>query len=222
MLKGIIFDMDGVLINTEPMHYKIWKETFRRRGVNVEYDHYKECIGSTAAYLMDLIYKYYQVDFREDFSIRQEMMNVKNEIINKEGFPQIEGVPEMLRRLRKSGFTMAVASSSPQYYIEQAMKAMKVEKCFDLLFSGERVENPKPAPDVFLAAAERIGLKPEECLVVEDSTNGCRAAKAAGMVCLGYKNPDSGNQDLEIADCIVEDYNVVDESFLQEIYEKSR
>lgn len=222
MLKGIIFDMDGVLINTEPLHYEIWKETFRRRGVDIEYDRYKDCIGSTAAYLMELIYKNYGADFRQDTTIRQEMMALKDETIEREGFPRIKGVPQMLRRLRGAGFSMAVASSSPQRYIEKAMKAMDVEDCFDLLFSGEKVENPKPAPDVFLAAAAGIGLKPDECLVVEDSTNGCRAAKAAGMVCLGYQNPDSGHQHLEIADDIFNDYEIVDEAFLQKIYEAGR
>ena len=82
------------------------------------------------------------------------------------------------------------------------MKELAISQYFDVLFSGERVPNPKPAPDVFLETARRLHADPKECLVIEDSRNGCTAAKAAGMSCLGFQNPDSGIQDLSSADRI--------------------
>ena len=72
--------------------------------------------------------------------------------------------------------------------------------CYTVIVSGEQVENPKPAPDTFLAVSEKLGIAPEECVVIEDSENGSRAARAAGMYCLGFDNPNSGNQDLSAAD----------------------
>lgn len=210
MLKAIIFDMDGVLINTEPFHYEIWRKTLKKRGLEIDYEHYKGCIGSTVGYLLDIIKDAYGVDFHGDEELIQEMRAVKDRMVEESGIPRIPGVPEMLRRIRSKGYIMAVASSSPQIYIERQMKELGVEDCFDLLFSGERVENPKPAPDTFLRVAEKLGVKPQECLVVEDSSNGCKAAKAAGMFCVGYYNPDSGDQDLSMADAVITDYDMLD------------
>ncbi len=222
MLKGIIFDMDGVLINTEPLHYQVWKKTFHDRGLEIEYDCYKGCIGSTVGYLLDLIRDNYGVDFHGDERLIDQQRKNKAVMIRGTGVPKISGVPEMLDRVHQGGFLMAVASSSPQIYINEAMDELGVTKYFTALCSGENVEHPKPAPDVFLKAARELGLAPEECLVVEDSTNGCKAARAAGMVCVGYRNPDSGDQNLEIAHAIIEDYVLVDAKLLQKIYDDAR
>lgn len=196
MIKNILFDMDGVLINTEPLHYRIWKQVMEENGVQIDYEHYKGCIGSTRAYLFELFKEQYGVDIYDKPEIGKRFDEIKNEIIQKEGVPRIEGVEEVVHDLHDKGYHMAVASSSAQNYIEAHMKELNLTDCFEVLFSAENVKNPKPAPDVFLAAAEKLGAKPEECLVIEDSYNGARAAKAAGMRCFGFKNPDSGNQDL--------------------------
>lgn len=200
MIKNILFDMDGVLINTEPLHYRIWKQVMKENGVLIDYDHYKGCIGSTRAYLFDLIKEGYGVDFHGNPDVTRRFTEIKDEIIKNEGIPHIEGVQETVRHLYNKGYHMAVASSSSQYYIETQMRKLNLIECFEVLFSAENVKNPKPAPDVFLAAAQRLNARTEECLVIEDSYNGTRAAKAAGMLCYGFKNPDSGNQDLSFAD----------------------
>lgn len=207
MIKCIIFDMDGVLINTEPIHFKLWKQTFAENGLIIEYDRYKDCIGSTNDFLMNLIYKNYGVDFRNNPSIITRFKELKNEVIHRGEIPGIPGVPEVIKALHEKGYRMAVASSSPQMYIDICIKNLGIESYFELLFSAERVPNPKPAPDVFLAVADLLGVAPEDCLVVEDSRNGSVAAKAAGMTCLGFANPDSGNQDLSAADRIFYPFN---------------
>lgn len=202
MIKCVIFDMDGVLVNTEPLHYSIWQQVFSERGLTVDYDIYKGCIGSTNHFLMNLIYENYGRDFRDDPTMPKRFCTIKTEIIKTRGIPGIPGVPDVIRKLHEKGYRMAVASSSPQMFIDICIRNLGIENHFDLLFSAERVTNPKPAPDVFLEVASRLGMKPEECLVVEDSKNGSRAARAAGMRCMGFANPDSGNQDLSAADAI--------------------
>lgn len=200
MIKCILFDMDGVLINSEPVHFEIWKQIFAEQGVFIDYDHYKGCIGSTVNRLFELILEGYGIDFRGNPAIPQRFRELKNIYIQEHGIPQIEGVYETVTALKEKGYTLAVASSSPQDYIEIITKQLGLSDCFDLLFSAERVANPKPAPDVFLAAADALHMDPKECLVIEDSANGSKAAKAAGMTCYGFVNPDSGNQDLSAAD----------------------
>lgn len=202
MIKYIIFDMDGVLINSEPLHYKIWKQIFAERGLEIDFEYYKGCIGSTLKTLCDLIEEGYGVDFHGDMTLPARFKEVKNEYIDTYGVPQIEGIPQVIGKLKEMGYHLAVASSSPQEYIELCTKKIGIAQYFDILYSAERVARPKPFPDVFLTVAEKMQAKPEECLVIEDSYNGSRAAKAAGMKCFGFANPDSGNQDLSAADSI--------------------
>lgn len=200
MIKYILFDMDGVLVNTEPLHYRAWKQTFEENGLLIDFEHYKGCIGSTKNYLFDLMLEGYGVDFHGNENIVKRFAEIKNEIISTDGIPRIEKVPEVIRYLYNKGYRMAVASSSSQNVIESNMEQLGITDCFEVLFSGERVKNSKPAPDIFLTVAEKLDANPSECLVVEDSYNGSKAAKAAGMLCYGFKNPDSGNQDLSLAD----------------------
>ncbi len=200
MIRGVIFDMDGVLVNTEPLHYRVWKQVFAERGVEIAYDVYKPCIGSTADYMYDLLDRAYHTHFRGTTELSARFKEIKQAILTREGIQPIGGVTALLKKLREEGYPLAVASSSSQELIEWVMKRAGLDRYFDLMYSAERVKNPKPAPDVFLEAAGRMKRTPEECLVIEDSANGTRAAKAAGMTCFAFYNPDSGEQDLSCAD----------------------
>ena len=204
-IKALIFDMDGVLINTEPMHYRMWKKTFEQHGVEIEYDIYKACIGTTHEFLRDLIRDNYGADFRGNSSIKKEAMAIKKQMISEEGFPKIKGVPEMLKAFYDAGYLLAIASSSPVDYIELAMKYLGVKDYFTVINSGEYVAHSKPAPDIYLNTAQKLGVKPEQCVVLEDSTNGCISATSAGMLCVGFLNPDSGTQDLSRACKVITD-----------------
>lgn len=218
MLKGIIFDMDGVLINSEPFHYQVWKEALKKRGINLDYEIYKPCIGSTVQVLMQILHEHYGVDEKDD-SLSLEVKNLKQEMIEKQGYPPlIPYVKDMLERFHEAGYQMAVASSSPQEYIENVTSYWGISPYFQVLVSGEHVEHPKPAPDIFLKTADILGLLPEECLVIEDSENGCRAAKAAGMTCMAYYNPDSGKQNLQTASVVVEGFEEIDAIFANKVY----
>ena len=113
---------------------------------------------------------------------------------------------------------MAVASSSMYERIERTAKSLGVDDCFDVYVSGEQLKRPKPAPDIFIKAAELLGVSPSECIVIEDSGNGVNAAKAAGMACVGYINPGSGDQDLSAADYLVESLEGLETSFFNMVH----
>lgn len=206
MIKCIFFDMDGVIVNSEPMHFEVWKQVFAEYGLDVEYDVYKGCIGSNANFLLKLIYDGYGKDLRGETEIHKRFAETKSVYMKEHGLEETTGVKEAVRSLKEKGYRLAVVSSSPQDYIENVIKSVGLSDCFEKLFSGDKIKNPKPAPDVYLAAAEALGVTPEECAVVEDSHNGSKAAKAAGMTCYGYYNPDSGNQDLSITDLVFDDF----------------
>lgn len=211
MERVIIFDMDGVLINSEALHYQLWRQVFAENGVEIDFDHYKDCIGSRDDVLMELIYRGYGADFRRRPDLLERFEELKRKYIDEKGVPEILGVRETLQILQERGYRMAVASSSPQAYIELCTAKVGIAQHFEVLFSGQRVAHPKPAPDVFLAAAQAMDVKPEMCVVVEDSHNGSRAAKAAGMRCIGFVNPDSGDQDLGAADVLIHRFDELPE-----------
>ncbi|HIT90843.1 MAG TPA: GNAT family N-acetyltransferase [Candidatus Merdenecus merdavium] len=219
MLKGIIFDMDGVLVNSEPLHYKVYTQLLDGYGQKLDWEVYKPFIGSTRKALTDQLLKVYHLPLTEDELVKA-MKEKKKELVEMEGYEGIHGIPEFLQRLKKAGYLLAVASSSSYEYIKEVTNALGIQSYFDYLVSGESVEHPKPAPDVFLKTAEMMGLLPEECLVVEDSNNGVRAANAAGMACIGFENPDSGEQDLRVADMIVLGFDDLDITYIKNIHKR--
>lgn len=202
-IKAVLFDMDGVLINTEPLHYRMWKEAFKNRGLEIDYDIYKGCIGATDAFLMELVLQNYGRDFRNDKNLLKERAVIEKRLLQEEGFPEMPGVKEMLRRLHEAGFLLAVASSSPPERIHDAINYIGARQYFSLLNSAENVAHSKPAPDIYLDTAGKLGVTPKECVVLEDSENGSIAAVSAGMLCVGLYNPDSGDQNLENAAVII-------------------
>ena len=117
------------------------------------------------------------------------------------------GVVNLIHRLKEKGLKLAVASSSLKEDIMENMDTFGITDCFDTFVSGSECENGKPDPEIFLRAAKALGKDPEECTVVEDSTAGVAAAKAAGMRCIGYAPEDAVKQDIHLADKIVVEFN---------------
>lgn len=219
MLRAVLFDMDGVLVDSEPVHfaadYKMMKETF---GIELLYEDYRKYIGST----IEKIWKF----FREKYEITEytweELMDkaetVLAEMVEKDGYPEIPGVVSVIKELKSKGYLLAVASSSPMKSIIRNLEALGITGYFDTIVSGMEVEKPKPNPDIFIQAAKNLKAEPDECIVIEDSCNGVKAAKAAKMACLGFVNQNSGNQDLSLADYLFEDFTNIDEAFIRMVH----
>ncbi len=207
-MKAVIFDMDGVLVDSQPYHYRADVESMARYGILKDEKFYEAFAGTVTSDRMRTLKNMFglEASVEEMTELREQMIL---DIIADEDIKAVRGIPELLRNIKAMGLKTAVASSSSYDLIELVLKKTGIAEYFDLLTSGIDVKRGKPAPDVFLLAAERLGVEPEECLVVEDSENGVKAAKAAGMKALGYINPTSGSQCLEQADTITDDFNKV-------------
>lgn len=216
--KAIIFDMDGVLVDSEPVHIHAHERYFKDMGLTLDSRIiYENFIGSTTLPLWTTLKELYHLEKPiEQLMEENRRYEFEQEMI--EGFPPIPYIPELLESIRRAGLKLAVASSSPLSRIERTLEALKITDYFDVLVSGTDLARPKPAPDTFLAAAKALGLAPEECLAIEDSGNGVRSAVAAGMAVVGFHNPHSGVQDLTPADFIIEGFEEVDADDLLRVY----
>lgn len=207
-MKAVIFDMDGVLVDSQPYHFKADIDTMAEYGVIKDQKFYESFAGTLTADRMRTLKEMFGLDVPvEEMTIKRENMIL--DIMGKDDIKPVSGIPEFLRSIKEKGLTTAVASSSDYKLINLILDRLKIAKYFDSVTSGSDVKRGKPSPDVFLLAAERIGIEPSECLVVEDSENGVKAAKAAGMKALGYINPTSGKQDLSLADFITDDFKKI-------------
>lgn len=217
MLKAVIFDMDGVLIDSEPIHLEANRRLMEKLGLKFDRDYYMQFIGSTTDYMWDKM--------KEDFGITlspEKLMELSDgfvkEINGTEGYPVMEGAAEVIRKLHHAGLKLAVASSSGVKRILSSLEKLQVTEEFDCIVSGLELRKPKPEPDIFLKAAGKLGVLPEECIVIEDSHNGMKAAKNAKMICVMYENRSLGQQDSQYADYILQGFQEVDEQFFYMVY----
>jgi HAD superfamily hydrolase (TIGR01509 family) len=204
---GVIFDMDGVLIDSEPLYVEMNKELFGELGISMDPSEYHQFVGMSSPLMWTMI--------REKYSLRQsaaELMNIEKEKIHKllssdRISSPIGGVENLLESLRENDIVMSVASSSARKNVEIVLKKLDLENYFDSIVCGEDIQNGKPAPDIFLRASEQMNTEPASCTVIEDSYNGLCGAKSAGMRCIGYAGDSASKQDLSGADMIVKSFH---------------
>ncbi|WP_041444645.1 HAD family hydrolase [Syntrophobotulus glycolicus] len=209
MVKAVIFDMDGVIIDSEPIHFVSDQMTLQDYGVEITNEELSKYVGiSNPVMWSELREKYGLAAAVEELLAKQ--MYYKKLLFGGRELQCIEGIESLLRNLKHSGLKIGLASSSPREFIEIIINNLGLAGYFEAVVSGEEVERSKPAPDVFLRAAELLKVNPSDCMVIEDSEHGVKAAKAAGMKCIGYLNTNSGQQDLRLADKMVSSLKDID------------
>lgn len=211
MIKAVIFDMDGVIIDSEPFHYKVFKKYIKNKfDLVISDEEYNKFIGTTNQHIYETLQnKYHLVGDINSFIEEYEEECLEYLLAATDERP-IQGVDVLVKNIHNNKIKLALASSSPKNVINIVLNMFNLDQFFDVKVSGQEVEHSKPAPDIFLRAAQLLNVPPAECLVFEDSRNGVVAAKTAGMKCIGYRNTSSGNQDLSRADNIIESFAEVD------------
>jgi len=195
--------MDGVIIDSVPIHMKLERELLEESGGDYSQIKHADFMGMTSVQIWST--------FKEQFNLQlsvEELINIKRErfIANLDQIPLVENVLDLMASLRNIGCKLALASSNNEKAVEAVKNKFGLAKYIEVFINGTAVSKGKPHPEIFLTAAKLLGLKPEDCLVIEDSRNGVQAAKAAGMRCIGFQNKNSGEQDLSEADLIVSSY----------------
>jgi len=208
LIKAVIFDLDGVIVESEDAHIQAEKQTLRKYRVNISTEELHKFTGTTAkAFFTEIIGK------NKLNTTFEEINNQKEEILLKllgQDAEPTHGVLNLIQKLRQRGIKLAIASSSTRRLVDYVLKKMNITRLFDCVVVAEDVEFSKPDPEIFLKAAKKLAISPSHCLVIEDAKLGVEAAKRAGMKCIGFRNPHSGNQDLSKADIITDDFSRMD------------
>jgi len=210
-VKAIIFDMDGVLVNTEPHHLIIEKKLFADLGLNISEEEHGSYLGKSPLQMWT------EVTTRHGLGNKAEELAQKNSDAIIKYFSSlgtidlIPGVKDFLDEILSKGIPMALASSSDIRTIELFLLKTGLESYFLYKISTELVGKSKPDPDVYLFTAQLLALPPEECLVIEDSPNGIISAKSAGMYCLAYKADTHNAMDQSMADESFSDFSCLTE-----------
>ena len=218
MLEAVIFDMDGVIVDTEPGYLAAVNRFLKRFGKSIDSKFNEQFFGGSAYDMWAVTKKHVGLDHLTVEECMKGMEEEREKMIRQEGYRAIPGTIPLIQDLYDRGIPLAVASSSSLSEIEKVTKYLNVRKYFAKIVSGiDECEHAKPFPDVFLKVARKLDVKPENCLVIEDSSNGALAAKRAGMRVIGFRNQECGNQALESADYVVTTIEDVDYALCQEV-----
>lgn len=205
-IDTVIFDMDGVIIDSEPIHSDVEQKIFKNAGVNLSPDEHQKFTGTASLEMWTEIAERFSLTTPPEELTRQNNENYLVALKSITSLPAVKGVQQLIRNLHQKNYTLALASSSSRDQIDLIVDGLQLGSFFNVRVSGAELLRSKPDPMIFLETARQLGKTPSQCCVIEDSYHGVTAAKEAGMKCIGYRNPNSGNQDLSGADVIVDSF----------------
>jgi len=210
-IKAIIFDMDGVLIDSEPLWRKAEIETFAKLGLSFTDEMCMQTMGMRTKEVIEYWFKITPWEGKSVKEVEIDLLQRVTQLIVEEG-DAMKGVENALRYVKNKGLKVALASSSSSSLIEAVIEKLQIKKYFEVIESAEYLDFGKPHPEIFIKTAKKLGVHANECLVIEDSFNGVLAAKSAMMKVVAIPDKESKNDDrFVIADYILNDLNQIKE-----------
>ncbi|RSK38569.1 HAD family hydrolase [Mangrovimonas spongiae] len=220
MLKAVLFDMDGVIVNTEPLHHKAYYSMFNQVNIHVSDTYYRSHTGSSTINICRQIKNDFNLPHAPEELVQLKRQSFKELFKNDPDLQLIDGVLDLIKDYYNNGLKLVLASSAHMNTINSVFDRFELDKYFDAKFSGADLKASKPHPEIFIKAAYSTGFNKENCMVIEDSTNGIKAAKAAGIFCVGYDSKNSKAQDYSLADTVIDDFRHISFDKISQILQK--
>ncbi|WP_406684041.1 HAD family phosphatase [Seonamhaeicola sp. MEBiC1930] len=209
MLKAVIFDMDGVIIDSEPLHNKAYHDMFDEVGIDVSKELYESFTGQSTINICKRLCEHFNLDESPETLVALKRKHYKQFFETNSDLSLINGVLELIQNYHRNGLTLVLGSSAAMTSINQIFDRFELNQYFKAKLSGADLKESKPHPEIFIKAAEASGFKPEECIVIEDSTNGILAANGAGIYCVGFDSFHSKNQDYSKANKVITNFEEI-------------
>ncbi|OAD91730.1 ABC transporter ATP-binding protein [Aequorivita soesokkakensis] len=209
MLKAVLFDMDGVIVDTEPLHRKAYFKMFDDVKIDVSQAMYDSFTGQATLPICRTLCEHFNLSETPEHLVSTKRKHFKYLFENDSDLDLLEGVRELIKDYHANGLTLVLASSASMPNINRIFERFDLNKYFKAKISGADLKASKPHPEIFLKAAELAEEHTDHCMVIEDSTNGIEAAKAANIYCVGFKSPHSVNQDYSKADRVITSFGEI-------------
>ncbi|MCL5128416.1 HAD family phosphatase [Algibacter sp. L4_22] len=209
MLKAAIFDMDGVIINSEPLHHAAYHKMFSDVGANMTSELYESFTGQSTLNVCKQVKDHFNLNESPETLVAIKRKHYEYIFENDKDFDLIDGVLDLIKNYHANGLTLVLASSASMPSIERIFKRFDLNPYFKAKLSGADLKASKPHPEIFIKAADASGFKTSECIVIEDSTNGITAANGANIFCVGYDSVHSKNQDYSNANLKIKDFTAI-------------
>lgn len=181
MISGVCFDMDGVLLDTESLSFPMMRKAIAMQGETLTETMWQTLLGVNLAHTCASLNAWYQGRVQPERFFK-DWVDVTFDYVHEYGIPKKPGADAMLHLLRRQGRKIALCTSNNVRVVEEYLRLASWQEAFDAIVTGDQVKQGKPAPDIYRKGAEALGLAPAACMAVEDSVNGVRSAKAAGML----------------------------------------
>lgn len=207
-IHAVLFDMDGVIVDTEPLHHKAYYKMFEENGIIVEEDLYQSFTGQTTHHVCSQLKDIFDLKKSPEALVQTKRRYFKDYFDHDPDFDLLPGVKDLIRFYHENGIKLILASSASRNTINWVLSRFDLDRYFMDRISGAELKASKPHPEIFMKAAQMAGESLENCIVIEDSTNGIKAAKSAGIYCIAYRSPHSKNQDYTLADMLIDDFSI--------------
>ncbi|MEN3322354.1 HAD-IA family hydrolase [Mariniflexile soesokkakense] len=217
MLKAVIFDMDGVIIESEPLHHYAYYNMFKDVHVEVSDALYESFTGKSTINVCKEVCDIFKLKETPEYLVSLKRKHFEFVFNNSPDFDLIEGVLNFIKDLHDNGVTLVLGSSATMPSIERIFNRFDLNAYFIAKLSGADLKQSKPHPEIFINSVKASGFKTNECMVIEDSTNGIEAAKGAGVFCIGYDNFHSKNQDYSKADLVIKKFEEINFDKLKQL-----